>query len=302
MSARTMIRRAIRIVVACLMVAGFAPRGASAQTQSATTVRVAHHAVVMETPRGDALVLGSVEAGVVVEIVGRQDLWYEVTAPGGAKWSRGWIHQRDLVGVGAGPARPSASAASARKPAAPHLRGFGEVGGTLFTAQKSFEAILDSGAGTAFGFGAQLVLPSGVFVEAGVERFAKTGSRVVVSGTDIFRLPVPDTITLMPIGATVGYRDASSHWTRIAAYFGVGAGWLSYKEESPAPAPSVSDGHIEYHVSAGAEFKMAAGVWTAGEVRWRTAPNALGSAGIGTSLGDSDLGGTTFVFKVLFGR
>ena len=302
MSAGTVIRGALRVAVACLMVAGFARRGAAAQAQSATTVRVSHHAVVMEAPRGDALVLGSVEAGVVVEIVGRQDLWYEVTAPAGARWSRGWIHQRDLVGVGAGSMRPLASAASARKPGALHLRGFGEVGGTLFTAQKSFEAILDSGAGTSFGLGAQLVLPSGLFVEVGVERFAKTGSRVVASGTDIFRLPVPDTVTLMPIGATVGYREASSRWNRLALYAGVGAGRLSLKEESPAPAPSVDEAHIEYHVIAGAEFKMAAGVWAAGEVRWRTAPNALGSDGIGGSLGDSNLGGTSFVFKVLLGR
>jgi hypothetical protein len=300
MSAGTVIKGAIRVAVACVMVAGFA-RAAAAQAQSARTVRVSHHAVVMETPRGDALVLGSVEAGAVVEIVGQQDLWYEVTAPAGARWTRGWIHQRDLVGVG-GPVQPLASAAPARKPAALHLRGFGEVGGTLFTAQKSFEAILGSGAGTAFGLGGQLVLPSGLFVEAGVERFAKTGSRVVVSGTDIFRLPVPETVTLMPIGATVGYRETSSHWNRIAAYVGVGAGRLSFKEESPAPAPNVSEGHIEYHVVAGAELKMAAGVWTAGEVRWRTVPDALGSAGIGASLGDSNLGGTTFVFKVLLGR
>ena len=51
-------------------------------------------------------------------------------------------------------------------------------------------------------------------------------------------------------------------------------------------------------------FKLATErlIVTAGEVRWRTAPNALGSAGIGASLGDTNLGGTTFVFKVLLGR
>ena len=99
--------------------------------------------------------------------------------------------------------------------------------------------------------------------------------------------------------ATIGYRQAAS--TRVAGYIGAGGGWLTVKEESPGFA-STSKGHAQVHVGLGAEFMVVRGLWTAGEIQYRAVPKGLDPSGIGPVYKESDLGGTTFLFKILVGR
>ena len=59
----------------------------------------------------------------------------------------------------------------AARPAEPiRIRAFGTLGQVTFQAQESFDAILGSHTGVVFGGGAQVVLPSGFYLEVSASR------------------------------------------------------------------------------------------------------------------------------------
>jgi hypothetical protein len=253
----------------------------------------------METPRGDSLVLGKVAAGTVLEGVQRIGRWVEVTALAGTPafpWKRGWLSEDDLEWLDLPPE------GSARQPRQGEtmVRGFGHYGGTLFTANDSFDAIFDTSFGIIYGGGGQVVFGNGLFVQGSVERFSDTGVRVIVSDAQVFRTEVDNAVTVTPILATIGYRDPRPG--RLSGYVGGGVGWHLLKEESPALAAAYDEGHIGYHVLGGAEFRLAPWLWLAGEAQWAGVPDAIGDPGLGAAFDEHDLGGTTFRVKVLVGR
>jgi hypothetical protein len=283
------------LVAAVLLVGSIA----SAQT-TPVRVRLVAPAVVMERPRGDSLVLARLTPGMVLERLQESGRWIEVRpAPGatGLTWTRGWIPADAVEFVDAPPASAAAEGGGEFM-----IRGFGQFGTSLFTAQDSFEAVLDSKWGVAYGAGAQLVFPNGLFVQAGFDRFEETGTRVIVSDTQVFRTAIPNTVTVTPILATVGFREVESR--RVVSYVGAGVGWHVLEEQSPvlATAGDYKEGHIGYHVSGGAEFRLLPFAWLAGEVQWASVPDGLGEVGLGAVFDETNLGATTFRVKVLIGR
>lgn len=285
---------AVALIVGVVLVAR-----AEAQTG---TLRTTHTAVVMELPRGDAVVVGSVEAGKVMEYLDRQGDWFLVTPPADAPgaWLRGWIQLR-FVQVTSGAAPSAASAATASR-GGWHVRGFGQAAGTWFSASNSFETIVGSSLGFVYGGGGQLVFPNGSYVEGGVTRFNKTGSRALVSGNEIFILDIPHVVTVMPIEFTWGYRWGTM--SKPSPYAGLGLGWHELREESSGlqDDPNASKGHIGYHFLAGAEFPLARWLWLAGEIKWAGVPGLIGETGVSAVYDENDLGGTTLSLKILIGR
>ena len=309
-------KRILLIATAVLLTAGVLP--GTARAQSGGTVRVIRNTPVTETPRGDSVVLGTLPAGTVVDVLAAAPGWYRVAAPQGAteyKWQRGWVRE-DFVQVvtpgaatvaqqptsrGAAPSTQSARPA----PSGPRdpllIRGFGQGGGTIFTARDSFETILDTAFGGVYGGGGQVAFGNGYFGQVGVDRFRKTGSRVLMSGERIFRLSTPHVIEVTPIQVTVGWRDPTPR--RTVGYAGAGIGSYALKESSPDLANADSkQTKIGYHLVGGAEFRMTGWMWLAGEVQWAAVPNAIGEGGVSALFEEDDLGGTTFRFKILFGR
>ena len=271
-----------------------------AHAQSPIRVRVVVSTPIMETPRGDSVVLGRATPGMVLERVQVSGRWIQVAAvPGDTSpsWIRGWIPAAAVEFVDAPPATAAAASRGEFM-----VRGFGQFSTQLFTAGDSFEAVLGSKWGTAYGAGAQVVFPNGLFVQAAFDRFEETGSRVIVSETQVFRTAIPNTVTQTPILATIGYREITSR--RVLGYVGGGVGWHVLEEESPALAATgnYKEGHIGYHVSGGAEFRLAPFAWLAGEVQWASVPDGLGESGIGAVFDETNLGATTFRVRVLIGR
>ena len=266
------------------------------EAQTGATLRIARHTVVMENPRGDSFPVGSVDSGEVLEVRGRQGNWYLVIAPAGRPWVRGWVSANSVVLLTPLPSAPKPP------PGRMMIRGFGQAGGTLFTAKDSFETILGSAAGTLYGGGGQVVFPNGAFVQGSFERFTKTGSRVLVSGTQVFTLQIPDTVTVTPIQATVGYRDHS--YRAANPYVGVGLGWQAFREESPslADVPPVNNGHVGFHLLAGVELPVWSWLAVAGEVQWTSVPKAFGDTGVSAVFKQDDLGGVAFRFKLILGH
>lgn len=268
--------------------------------QTPIRVQVVRATVVLETARGDSVVLGRVTAGTTLEFLQQAGRWILVaplagTAGPNSPWRRGWILATELRFLDPRPVR------TARPTAEFLIRGFGQYSGTLFTAKDSIQAVLDTSLGQSFGGGAQVVLRNGFFAQGSVDRFDKTGARVVASNQQVFRLAIPNTVRITPVTATIGYRDARSDYA--IGYVGAGAGWYVLEERSPAlSGGNLRQGHAGFHVVGGAEYRVNAFMWLAGEVQWSTVPDALGQAGIGATFGDTDLGGTTFRVKVLIGR
>jgi opacity protein-like surface antigen len=272
-----------------------------AAAQTPIRVQAVRATVVLETARGDSVVLGRVTPGTVLESLQQSGRWIQVAplpgTPGTtAPWRRGWILATELTSLDPRPGRPPSRAAEFL------VRGFGQYSGTLFTAKDSIEAVLDATLGQSFGGGVQVVFRNGFFAQGSIDRFEKTGSRVVASNQRLFRVDVPNTVRITPIAATLGYRDARSD--RSIGYVGAGAGWHLLEERSPALASAgdIRQGHVGFHVIGGAEYRLASSLWLAGEVQWTTVPDALGQVGIGQTFGETDLGGTTFRVNVFIGR
>lgn len=286
-------------VLAALAVLVFPAAPASAQPDP--TVRVARATTVRDSPRGDSVPIGKVGEGQVLTVLSRRENWFLVAAPDtpGITWQRGWIHVSFLEG-GSIPA-PAAEGRPARPrpPGSLRVRGFGQTGGMIFTARDSFETITDKTFGLFHGGGAQVVLPNGAFFQVSTERYRKTGSRALVSGSQLFLLDIPAEITVTPIFVTAGYRAPEG---RYVPYLGGGVGWHALREDAPTLAgASTSQDKIGYHLLGGVELPVTRWFGLAGEVQWTAVPKALGETGVSALFDEDDLGGTSFRLKILVG-
>jgi hypothetical protein len=306
---------AFRAAIAILGFLALASPGL-AQSQGIVT---ADRAVIW---RADSAVVATVvDAGVVLELTGRSERWYEVIIPAnlGGRGERGLISitQVRLVDGSELPAEralrgsdrpaPTPQAAPVPRPALPpgpavELRGFGQAGLIGFAARETFTAIIGQSYGPSFGAGAQVRFRSGLYVQVSIERFRETGERVFVFEEEVFPLGIPNTITIQPVIAAVGYRPPSA--ASIRPYLGVGIGSYHLQEVSPfdAPGEEVDQWHRGFHAHGGVEF--LAGRWFAPavEARFTTVPDALGSSGAAAAFGESNLGGWQVFGKILLGR
>lgn len=182
------------------------------------------------------------------------------------------------------------------------LRGFGDVGSTTFAAEQSFDAVLRSKSGPVVGGGVEAV-ERHIFLNLRASRFHKTGQRVFLFEGEQFDLGIPTTITVTPVELTGGYRFPV--WTRVVPYAGAGIGWHRFKETSAFAASNenVDDQFTGYHVLGGVELRLARWSALAGELQWATVPDAIGSDpnSVSHEFNESDLGGTTFRFKIIVG-
>ena len=184
------------------------------------------------------------------------------------------------------------------------IRGFGDAGVAVFSATRSFKAILDHPSGPVFGGGVELGLPRHLFVSVSASRFRRTGHRVFVFENQVFQLNEPATITMTPLEVNAGYRVA--RLKRLLPYVGGGAGWYKYEETSAhsTAADDVHAAYLGYQVLGGAEVPIQNWIAVAGEAQFASVPNALGKASTSVSsvYNEHNLGGFTFLVKVVVGR
>lgn len=289
--------RRIACVSVVVLIVLTAASTASAQAGARVRIRDAA-ATVLEQPRGDSLVLGSVPAGTILLVADQAGPWYLVVPTAdtpSVPWKRGWIQASAVEFIDPIPSSPSARAGELM------IRGFGQFAGSLFTARDSFDAILDSRFGLTYGFGGQIVFRNGLYLEGDIDRFRKDGFRVAVSDNQLFRTTIADTVTVTPILATIGFRQQPR--SGVAGYLGAGVGWHVLEERSSSPAtPSSKDGQAGFHLVGGAEYPLGPFTWLAGEVQWATVPDGLSATGVGPVFDEKDSGATTFRVKIVVGR
>lgn len=177
--------------------------------------------------------------------------------------------------------------------------GVGQFGYMRFAAEKSFDAILGT-AGGGFGGGGAEFRVGNVFLNASIDRFRKTGQRVVVVDGDLFKLGIPDTVTVIPVAVSAGWRFTND---RATPYVGGGVGRMLYREDSKFvdPDENVRTQYSSYHVVAGVEFRNE---WlaTAFEAQYTRAPRTIGVGGASAAFQETNLGGLTGRIRILFGH
>jgi hypothetical protein len=268
-----------------------------ALAQTVTSVRVIAIAVVLENPRGDSVVLGTVEPGELLEVLDQQGGWYFVRAPEGTdSWRRGWVADRFVEVLGATPPDPSDSPVSLQNA----VRGFAQLGGNFFAADNSFETVVGSQVGFIYGGGVHVAFGR-LFVQGSVERYEETGERVFVFEDEVFELGLSSTVTMTPIHISVGYRQAAN--SSLIGYLGGGISWYMYKEEAAFadPQDNVDVQELGYHVMGGVETPILPWFWLGGEFQWAYVPNVLGDQGVSALFEEDNLGGFTVRLKLSFG-
>lgn len=206
----------------------------------------------------------------------------------------GFLSMMTLAGALAGVVPASAQRAEPRF----GVRGVIEAGPQIFAAPDTFNAIFGTEWGTFFGGGGQARWKNLLF-EVTASRFKKTGERVFVSGGELFPLGIPATITIRPIEFTAAYR-LPRLW-RVRPYAGGGFGSQRYKETSSfsRPGEDVEQSDRSYHVVGGGELRIWRWIGAGAEVRYRAVRDAIGDGGVSKEYGETDLGGTSVLLRVI---
>ncbi len=136
-----------------------------------------------------------------------------------------------------------------------------------------------------------------------MSRFEKTGERAFVFEGDVFRVGIPDRITMTPVVVTAGYRFPIA--ARIVPYIGGGVGSLKFEETSDFADPDENVSETLHQLSrawpASSTPPRAGCSWRAKSAT-RRCPTRLGAPGIAADFDESDLGGFSVAVKVLVGR
>jgi hypothetical protein len=256
----------------------------------------------------------SVRIGTVLDVASREGNWYIVVIPnesGSREFGMIAVSQVEPVPGSAplppqGAAGPSRAGPGAASPTAvaPHrpieLFASGHVGYGAWLAHDTFNAVLGSSGEPVFGGGGQVRVHGRIFVEGSVERFQRTGQRVFIANSQVFKLGISDTVRVIPVAVTLGYRHDDRHMT---SYVGGGIGRYFYEERSAFADSSEnpSERFTSYHALVGVEFGHRAWLRTAVEVQFTSVPGALGSSGTAAAFGEHNLGGVQVRLKLLAG-
>ena len=177
--------------------------------------------------------------------------------------------------------------------------GIGQFGYVQVAAAQSFRAVLDRAGGGFLGGGAE-VRVGPAFLNVSIDRFARTGQRILVVDGEVFKLGIPDTVTIVPVAISAGWRIPRDGAT---PYVGAGVGRMFYKEQS-AFAEETERVDVRFssvHILGGIEFRNE-WVATAFEVQYTRAPQPVGIGGAFQAFHESNLGGLAGRVKVLVGR
>lgn len=174
----------------------------------------------------------------------------------------------------------------------------GKVGYSyLLYAKESFRAVTGSPGGFIYGAGAKVDLPYGLFLTGGVDYFKKSGSRVFVSGSKIFRTDIPLTSSILAVTAGGGYQLYRKE--KFSPYVGGGMGFFRYQETSQAKVsiPKFEMNKVSFFLLFGLEFLKRSRMSFSVEGRWTYLPNMIGEGGVSHYYGEDNLGGMSLFFS-----
>lgn len=275
-----------------------APQVSAQGPKIATELRVISIAPILEMPRGDSVVLDTVNPGTRLKVLEQDGPWCLVRTPDDANdWREGWIRGRYVEVIGTRELPPEEQPVELRT----SILAFVQASGMWFAASDSFDAITGNSIGLMYGGGAMFGFSNGLFFQGSVERYEETGERVFVSNNQIFELGIRNTIEIMPIQVTAGYRQVSDQ--NVIGYVGAGAGIYMFKETADfgSPAANVDEQHPSYHVLGGVDYPFLSWLWLGGEGQYTWVPEAIGGEGTSALFDEKDLGGFALRVKLSVG-
>jgi len=172
----------------------------------------------------------------------------------------------------------------------------------MTNARNSAKAVFEGSAGgPAFGAFVRHGLGRSFFVGVGARMFRRTGERAFVADKNSppFRLGHPLKVRLLPVYALVGYRLSPD--STFSPYLGLGAGILSYREESTVAGEVITEtaSKPSFHGVLGLEYGRGS-IRFAVEGMYTTAPNTIGTSGVSKVYDESDVGGASVVGRIIF--
>jgi len=171
----------------------------------------------------------------------------------------------------------------------------------MTNASKSAKAIFDGSAGGFTGGGSlRYVIGRSFFVGAGARYFERTGERVFIAdaSSPAFPLGHPLTFRTVPVYGMVGWRFMPD--SRLVPYVAVGAGSTSVKEKSVVGGIEESQSQSKFsgHIMGGVEWGRGPFRFGA-EVMYTTVPDTIGIGGVSKIYNEKDVGGFSFVGKIV---
>jgi len=173
----------------------------------------------------------------------------------------------------------------------------------MTNASKSAKAIFGGSSGGFTGGGSiRYVFLRSLFVGAGAHYFTRDGQRVFVADATStpFRLGHPLTIREVPVYGMVGWRFRPD--SRLVPYVALGAGATSLSEKSIVGGiedpPSQSESKFSGHFIAGVEWGRSI-VRFGAEFMYTTVPDTIGVGNVSKIYGEKDVGGLSFVGKIV---
>jgi opacity protein-like surface antigen len=304
-------QRALTALAATLLVGWLGTNAAGAEFVVVTATRGPIRA---DATTKSALV-ATVAKGTRLEVVAKAGDWYRVLLPPDKQGTRlaGYI-QAGLVAAEAAAApvsQPAAGksagsgarpAATPKKPSRYTFRGFGSLEYEFFQASRSFDAVFQNSTGLLYGGGVEVSIGPQWFVQGRLSYLSKTGERAFVYNGEVSRLGITETVSMMPVDASVGYRVTSQ--PGFMPYVAGGIGSLSYNEQSASgdSSDNSTGTFLSYHVAGGVEVPIVKRWFSvAGEFQYRGVPGAIGSAGVSKQFGETNLGGMSVCMKFLVG-
>jgi hypothetical protein len=171
----------------------------------------------------------------------------------------------------------------------------------MTNASKSAKAIFGGSSGGFTGGGSiRYVFLRSLFVGAGAHYFTRDGQRVFVADATStpFRLGHPLTIREVPVYGMVGWRFMPD--SRLVPYVALGAGSTSFQEKSVVGGIEESQSQSKFsgHFMAGVEWGRGI-VRFGAEFMYTTVPNTIGVLPVSKIYGEKDVGGLSFVGKIV---
>jgi opacity protein-like surface antigen len=171
----------------------------------------------------------------------------------------------------------------------------------MTNASKSAKAIFDGSSGGFTGGGSlRYVLGRSFFMAVGARYFTRTGERVFLADATStpFRLGHPLTIREVPVYGMVGWRFLPD--SRFVPYVALGAGSTSFKEKSVVAGLEESQSQSKFsgHFMAGVEWGRGV-VRLGAEFMYTTVPDTIGVLPVSKLYGEKDVGGLSFVGKIV---
>jgi opacity protein-like surface antigen len=191
------------------------------------------------------------------------------------------------------------AAALAQSPGASAYFSFGTM---QFAASESFDLITGSSTKSGFGVGGTFSrLWRGLFADASFWQHKPEGERVFVDGGATYQLGIPVRVTFRPIDVVGGWKYEIN---AVQPYVGGGLTFMSYKEESDFATSSddVDERKTGAVILVGVDVPLGGLVRLGGEYRYRSVSGVLGEGGVSATLGEDQLGGSTFAFRASVGR